>query len=75
MRAVVPHRLIDRRAQPQVRPEPPVVDDLVEVPLQLDLAGMGAGPVVVLEGIRVEVGLHVDLHARVPVVPPRAANS
>jgi hypothetical protein len=73
--ALVPHGLVDRGVEAQVPPEVVVVEDLLQVRLELGLAGVGAGPVVVLEGVGVEVRLHVDLDARVPVVPPGAADA
>ena len=68
-------RRLDRHAEPQVRAQPELVDGLLEVLLQLGLLGVGAGPVVRLERVRVEVRADVDLGTRVGVVPPRAADT
>ncbi len=72
---VVPGGRLDGRAQPQVREEPELVDRLLEVGLQLRLAGMGAGPVVGLEREAVEVRAHVDFSTGIGVVPPGAADA
>ena len=58
-----------------MRTQPVLVDGLLEVLLQLGLLGVGAGPVVRLERVRVEVRADVDLGARVGVVPPGAADA
>ena len=72
---VVPRRRLDRDAEAQVRTQPVLVDGLLEVLLQLGLLGVGAGPVVRLERVRVEVRADVDLGTRVRVVPPGAADA
>ena len=71
---VVPGRRLHGDAQLQVRPKPELVDGLLEVLLQLGLAGVGAGPVMGLEREAVEVRPDVDLSAGIGVVPPRAAD-
>ena len=71
---VVPCGRLDGHAQPEVRAKAELIDRLLEVGLKLGLAGMGAGPVVWLERVAVQVGAHVDLGARVRVVPPGAAD-
>ena len=68
---VVPRGRLDGHPEAQVRAQPVLVDGLLEVLLQLGLLGVGAGPVVRLERVRVEVRADVDLGARVGVVPPR----
>ena len=72
---VVPGRRLDRDPEAQVRAQPVLVDGLLEVLLQLGLLGVGAGPVVRLERVRVQVRADVDLGARVGVVPPRPADA
>ena len=71
--ALVPDRLVDRGAEAEVGAQAVVVDHLFEVGLQLGLLGVGPGPVVALERVRVEVRGDIDLGPRVAVVPPGAA--
>jgi hypothetical protein len=70
---LVPDGVADGGAEAEVGPQAIVVEHLFEIGLQLRLLGVGAGPVVALEGVGVEVRGHVDLGARVAVVPPGAA--
>ena len=57
-----------------MRREPELADRLLEVAVDLRLAGVRARPVVALERERVDVRVDVDLGAGVLVVPPGAAD-
>ena len=71
---VVPHRALHTRAEPEVRRQPEVADRLLQVAVDLGLAGVGARPVETLERKRVHVRVDVDLGAGILVVPPGAAH-
>ena len=64
----------DGDAQLQVGAQPELVDGVFEVRLQFGLAGVGAGPVVRLERVAVEIGMHVDFGPGIRIVPPRPAD-
>src|SRR5690606_40002411 len=75
LRRLVPGRLVDGVAQPQVRPQPEPVDAVAEVVPDVLLGGEGVPPVRVEgERERVQVGGYVAGAARVGVVAPGAAD-
>ena len=68
---VVPGGRADGHAQLQMGAQAELVDGVFEVRLQFGLAGVGAGPVVGLERVAVEIGVHVDFGPGIRIVPPR----
>jgi hypothetical protein len=75
VRGLVPDGLVHTDAEPEVTAQVELVDDPLEVLLQLRLPGVRARPIGVGERIGVEVGVRVDLAARVRVVAPGAADA
>ena len=72
--AAVPGRRLHGHAEPQVGPQPELVDGLFEVLLELRLPRVCARPLMGLEREAVELRGHVDFGTRVGVVPPGAAD-